>query len=259
MKEIKVFSESDIPYDVLEKFGIPKDAVEDFPENVMRRFLSGKSTPVMPVYYITERGERIRSFSRLVLTTTENGETDILFIPRWKTSELEDYNLIDRSKLLDGLVITADLPLKGFCYVQFNDTINQVISVPQEIIRHNLNILKNNSVITAQDMEIIQEGAPLMLQQDREEYNVTIGIDLREDYGIRFTKGDLQKWRADKNEEDLPKYSFGQNGCWASDMNGHLSYFREEDFTPEMTAEKERLTKANAANANVRQQMRMTP
>ena len=48
MNELK-FSESEIPYEELANFGLSQEMIDDFPESIMNKFLSGQRTPLLPI------------------------------------------------------------------------------------------------------------------------------------------------------------------------------------------------------------------
>ena len=48
MNELK-FSESEIPYEELANFGLSQEMIDDFPESIMNKFLSGQRTPLLPM------------------------------------------------------------------------------------------------------------------------------------------------------------------------------------------------------------------
>ena len=47
MAKVEKFSETDIPYGILEQFGMTEEMVEDLPLPVMNDLLAGKLTPVI--------------------------------------------------------------------------------------------------------------------------------------------------------------------------------------------------------------------
>ena len=109
MKANQNFQESQIPYAILAKFGLTKNMIDDMPQAVMSKFLDGKETPVLPVVYDNKRGERIRSYARLALTKLEDGKTDVVFIPQWKTSKLDSFDMLQQQ-----------VPVKGCRLVKVN-------------------------------------------------------------------------------------------------------------------------------------------
>lgn len=45
----RIFSMGDIPYDILQGYGISQEMIDDLPEDVLNDLLSGRRTPPMPV------------------------------------------------------------------------------------------------------------------------------------------------------------------------------------------------------------------
>ena len=249
MKKLQQFKESDIPYDILASYGLSKPMIEDLPQSILIRLLGGKETPVMPIIFETSRGERIRSNARVLLVKTEDGLTDVCFIPQWKASKLDDFNLLQQETLLNGDVAIANLPDKGRCYVQYDDNTNQVISVPEHIINRNISFFAKDFNLKDDDEAYLHDGKPLQFPDANKQDNITIGINLKEDKGIQVTKGDISQWRKEKRN-NVPKYNFGVNGCWICDDDGDLTYIENEQFTEELKAEEQRMKLCNSARAS---------
>jgi len=252
MKVIQHFGESEIPYAILAKYGLTKNMIDDMPQVVMSKFLNGKETPVLPVVYENKRGERIRSYARLTLAKLEDGKTDVIFIPQWKTSKLDAFNMLQQQALINGDVAIAELPEVGRCYIQYDDTTNQVISVPEDIINQNLMVYANRYRLNSDDESYLHQGKPLQFPDPKNKMNnVTIGINLKEDKGVQITKGDVEQWHREKNSTNLPKYNFGENGCWVADDDGDLEYVDNDHFTEDMKEEMQKMALRNATKANL--------
>lgn len=252
MKANQNFQESQIPYAILAKFGLTKNMIDDMPQAVMSKFLDGKETPVLPVVYDNKRGERIRSYARLALTKLEDGKTDVVFIPQWKTSKLDSFDMLQQQALVNGDVAITEMPNVGRCYIQYDDTTNQVFSVPEDIINQNLKIYAFRYDLNSDDEYYLHQGKPFQFPDANNKMNnVTIGINLKEDKGVQVTKGDVEQWHKEKNSSNLPKYNFGENGCWVADEDGELEYVDNEHFTEEMKEEMKKMALRNATKANL--------
>ena len=136
MPRLERFKEQEIPYEDLARFGLTQEMIDDLPQSVMTRLLSSRETPLLPLTTKTEDGESVVSYARLSLLRTKDGTVNVAFIPRWESNELNEYTAEQQKMLKEGMVMAKD-----GCYIQFDDTIQQVISVPTDIIRQNLNIL----------------------------------------------------------------------------------------------------------------------
>lgn len=55
---VNKFIEKQIPYQVLESFGLTKDMVNDLPMDVLSGILSGQRSPVLPIEVESPEGER---------------------------------------------------------------------------------------------------------------------------------------------------------------------------------------------------------
>lgn len=249
MKKLQKFEEGDIPYATFEQFGITKQMLDDLPLNIMNKILSGKETPLMTIIHTNDRNERIKSKARLVLVKTEDGLTDLCIIPQWKVSRLDqdEFNIEMQQQLLKGAVTTKTYPDKGLCYIQFDNVINQVVAVPADIIRNNIQVVANKHGLNKDDITHLAKGNLVSYQTKADEDYITIGINLRENIGVQITNGNADAWHEEKKVQKMPKYNFGQHGCWISDDDGELSYVDEANFTERIKKEQERMKIANAA------------
>ena len=221
MPRLERFKEQEIPYEDLARFGLTQEMIDDLPQSVMTRLLSSRETPLLPLTTKTEDGESVVSYARLSLLRTKDGTVNVAFIPRWESNELSEYTAEQQKMLKEGMVMAKD----GY-YIQFDDTIQQVISVPTDIIRQNLNILCTEVPIGRADYARLVNGEVVQLNGPQNPFS--IGIDLNDDMGIRISNGSRMAWKEETQVERLPKYNFGIYGCWMADDLGNLSYVPEE-------------------------------
>ena len=50
MANYERFTPQEIPYEILERFGLTREMIDDLPQNVMQRLLSARTTPVLPIF-----------------------------------------------------------------------------------------------------------------------------------------------------------------------------------------------------------------
>lgn len=251
MANFERFTEQEIPYGILERFGLTQEMIDDLPENVMNRFLSSRATPVLPIITENAEGQKVKSLSRISLVRLSDGSVDVCFIPQWVDEDLSTFTQEQQDKLKLGGVTTAMMPGKGRCFVQFDDTINQVMAVPVDIINQNISILTRSFGMDETDQETLQEGGVVEIKVSGQV--VSAGIDLNENTGVRIANGDIIAWQEDTKADRLPKYNFGAYGCWLADDDNVLSYVYENNFGPELLAEYERAQSANGAKAQMQQ------
>lgn len=248
---IERFTQKEIPYDILMKFGLSQIMIDDLPENVTKRFLSGRTTPVLPIVMENAEGETVQSHARISLVRLYDGTVDVCFAPQWVDEDLKAFTQEQQEKLKLGEVTLADMPGKGRCFVQFDDTINQVMAVPEGIIAQNISLLTRSFTISDDAKEQLQNGGIIELEIN---HNIlSVGIDLNEDTGIRVANGDMLSWQEDAKADRLPKYNFGIYGCWVADDENVLSYVAEDDYTDEINRELERAGGQRAAEEHLRQ------
>ena len=69
---------------------------------------------------------------------------------------------------------------------------------------------------------------------------ISIGIDLNSNTGIRFAAGNENVWKRE-SKRDWDKFNFGVFGCWMMGEDGSLDYVPEEQYTDEMWNEQKKL------------------
>lgn len=245
------FSKQEIPYGILQRFGLTQEMIDDLPENVMNRFLSSRATPVLPIVIENAEGKQVKSLARVSLVRLHDGSVDVCFAPQWVDEDLSAFTQEQQDKLKLGGVTTAEVEGKGYCFVQFDDTINQVMAVPVDIIKQNISILKRSFSLADDDEDILVNGGIIEIKVN--DVVASAGIDLNDGTGIRIANGGIIAWQEDSKTDRLPRYNFGLYGCWMADDDNILSYIAEDDFGPELIAEQERAQSAHAAQAQMNQ------
>lgn len=245
------FKQQEIPYKILKKFGLTQQMIDDLPENVTKRFLSGRTTPVLPILMENAEGKKIKSHARIYLVRLNDGSVDACFAPQWVDEDLKSFTQEQQDKLRLGQVTLADMPEKGRCYIQYDETISQVMAVPEGIIAQNISILTHNYNISDDEKEQLQNGGIVELEINNN--ILSVGIDLNDETCIRIANGNEMSWKEDAKADRLPKYNFGLYGCWIADDENVLSYIAEEDYSEEIIKELERKGSQRAAEEQLRQ------
>lgn len=245
------FTRQEIPYDVLQKFGLTQMMIDDLPENVTKRFLAGRTTPVLPIITENAEGETVQSHARISLVRLNDGNVDVCFAPQWVDEDLQAFNKEQQDKLILGEVIVTDMPGKGRCFIQYDDAISQVMAVPVELISQNISLLARSFTLSDDAREKLENGGIIELEINQN--ILSAGIDLNEITGIRVANGDIYTWQEDAKADRLPKYNFGIYGCWIADDENVLSYVAEDDFTDEINRELARKGSQQAAGERMRQ------
>ena len=83
MAKIEHFTAEEIPYEILAKFGLTHEMIDDLPQNVMLRLLSSRTTPVLPIITENAAGQLIQSFARISLVRLADDTIDVCFAPKW--------------------------------------------------------------------------------------------------------------------------------------------------------------------------------
>lgn len=243
-KEHFEFTEEEIPYSILEKFGLTQEMVEDLPDESYHDILRGLRSPVLPITVKGEDGTTVSARTRLRVVRDKDGAMDIVFYPRLKRCDLDRFSESEKLYLQRGQAIISGAPDGGAvkCFVQIDRDTNQVMYVPTPVIGRNLSRLADNYHLEAADIAFLQDGEPVVFTDNGE--LVTAGIDLTERTGIRIERGDSFKWNRDR-EPRMDRYNFGIYGCWIKNDAGDLDYVREEDFTEEILHAQQRAAERN--------------
>ena len=253
MDKIEIFKEQEIPYDILQQLGLTQEMMDDLPEHVKNRLLSGRTTPVMPVITENEDGELIRSMAQIALVRKMDRNVDVMLMPAWDAYDLSEFEEEEQRAVLAGRVTTADVAGKGRCYIQFDDSINQVMFVPVGIINKNISTLANTYGWHELDDIAMKDGDIVLVEVNNKTFSV--GIDLNAPTAIRIVHGNEMNWKEDIKAERMPSYSFGLYGCWISDDYGHMTYVAEEDYDETILNEQKRTAQQNVTASRF-QQMR---
>lgn len=239
MDKIKI-SENEIPYEELAGFGLTQEMIDDFPEKVMDKFLSGQRTPLLPIERADEDGVIHKDYARVRLVQTQEG-TKPVFLPLIAKNDLGDFSETQKASLRNGDVLRVVLRTNNsWNYVQLDEATNSIISVKADIIDQNLDILSGKLGLQEQQVKALQDGAVIGMETDGKE--LSVGIDLNEETGIRSMDCSKEEWLEQRNEgSKLEKYNFGIYGCWAKGDDGKLSYVPEDKYTDEMVRAQEDL------------------
>ena len=233
------FSDAEIPYKILHKFGLTQEMIGDLPTHALSQIAEGYRSPVLPIKFTDEQGNIYRSRTRFSLYRTEDNRVDVLFYPQQacldKFSE-ENRNKLQCDKAVIDTMTTADgKDIQAF--LQIDKGTQQVIYIPTPVIGRNLQVIAYEFHLSNAELNCLRNGNPLTILADDD--TITVGVDLNEPTGIRICAGDERKWSAEV-KKDWEKYNYGCFGCWTMDEEGNLDYTPEEAYTDEMWEEMRR-------------------
>ena len=254
--EEKQFSRQNYPLDILGEFGLSEEMIYDLPDFVHETIERGGKSPLLPICVEQPFGVT-RGYAKFSLIDTEDG-IDVLFYPKLTKANLDAFNEEQKTALLAGKVIVADVDdpyitqegvedtqrIKAF--VQLDKDTNGVIYAPTQAIGRNLNAVGNEYDLTGEDLQRFWEGGLVTVRETNDEGGdepVTIGVDLSTETGVIVVPGTAEQWE-NIVRRPMPKYSFGSDGCWVN-RDGRLSYVPENDFTKDIMDELESLAKKN--------------
>ena len=235
------FSDAEIPYKILHKFGLTQEMIGDLPTHALSQIAEGYRSPVLPIKFTDEQGNIYRSRTRFSLYRTEDNRVDVLFYPQLQQACLDKFSEENRNKLqCDKAVIDTMTTADGKdiqAFLQIDKGTQQVIYIPTPVIGRNLQVIAYEFHLSNAELNCLRNGNPLTILADDD--TITVGADLNEPTGIRICAGDERKWSAEV-KKDWEKYNYGCFGCWTMDEEGNLDYTPEEAYTDEMWEEMRR-------------------
>lgn len=252
----KRFHREDYPLDILAEFGLSEEMIYDLPDFVHETIEMGGKSPLLPITIQQPFGES-RLHAKFCLFETENG-MDVLFFPKLKSINLDQFAEHDKKLLLAGKVIVSDIEdrkdgadegeephiIKAF--VQIDKDTNDVLYTPTQIIGRNLSAIAGEYDLDGEQLQRFWKGELVTITETNVQgidEPITIGVDLFTDKGVIVIPGTAEHWE-NIVRRTMPEYSFGNDGCWVN-RHGQLQYVPDEEFTKEIYDVLNRNAKAN--------------
>lgn len=248
MKRTEIRDE-EIPYEVLQRFGLSQEMIEDLPQSVLSAIRDGHRSPVLPICYTCEDGTKEHDRARFsLLRDPDTGKVQVMFYPMQTRLTLDGFSEDEQTQLKSGTAIMGEKKTNDGhtvqVFYQIDEGTQQVLTVPTPVIGNNLQVLADYFGLSAAELNCLKNGEPLTITDDQEE--VTFGIDLNDPKGFRYCMGDVRKWR-EQASQVMDTYTFGIFGCWVKDADGNLDYVPEEAYTDEMWETQKRVGQNRAA------------
>lgn len=238
-----VLEDEEIPYEVLNRFGLSQEMIEDLPQNVLSGIRDGRRSPVLPICYTCEDGTQVHDRARFSLVRDEEAEkVRVMFYPKQNRVTLDMFSDAEQAKLREGKAIIGTMTTKDGrdvqAFIQLDADTLQVLSVPTPVIGNNLQVLAEHFQLSSAELTCLKNGEPLTIADESEE--VTFGIDLNASKGFRHCMGNAQKWK-EQASQGMGTYTFGIFGCWVKDDAGNLDYVPEDKYTEAMWEAQKRI------------------
>lgn len=235
MNQSQKFTEDEIPYNILERFGFTREMLEDMPDGIIKKLKNGHTTPMLPIRVTADNGDKILSAARMSLYRNDNGEVRIMFFPRLKKAELSRFSPQQQKSLNEGETIIGNMTMpdgkKAPAFFQIDHETNQLKSVPVAVLDNNIKFIAEELHLSQPEVNCIRNGK--LLAADYKDTQWTLGVSLNEASGVRVVAGDEQAWR-EEDKRDYGKFNFGLNGCWIANDEGGLDYVPEDEYTDEL-------------------------
>lgn len=252
----KRFHREDYPLDILSEFGLTEEMIYDLPDFVHETIEMGGKSPLLPITIQQPFGET-RLHAKFCLFETENG-MDVLFFPKLKSINLDQFAEHDKKLLLGGKVIVSDIedrkdgadegeePRIIKAFVQIDKDTNDVLYTPTQVIGRNLSAIAGEYDLDGEQLQRFWKGELVTITETNDQgidEPITIGVDLFTDKGVIVIPGTADLWE-NIVRRTMPEYSFGNDGCWVN-RHGQLQYVPDEEFTKEIYDVLNRNARAN--------------
>lgn len=140
------FNESQIPYSLLEHYGLTEQMITDLPTDIMTDILNGRRSPVLPVTIEDADGNQISSRTRFSLIPQEDGQLDVMFYPQLQREAIDRFSPENQERLLSGHAVQDNYERASgetiSAFLQLDNGTKQVMIVPTEVIGRNLDLLQ---------------------------------------------------------------------------------------------------------------------
>ena len=230
-----LFEEGEMPYEILNRYGLSQEMIDDLPVDVLNDLLNGMRSPVLPVKMALPNGEVIKDRVRFSLKRMESGSVDVVFYPILEKTKF-NYMESQMEKLATNRAFrgyrNAEEEHQGKeYYIQLDAETRHVLSVPVLVLERNLQLLRDKYHLIQSEINTLKNGEVLTIFP--EDTPITIGVDLNSRTGIRLSEGNVENWYLNSKRE-WEKYTFGAFGCWVMSDDGSLDYISEDDYTEEI-------------------------
>ena len=136
------FPEEEVPYGILEQFGLTREMIGDLPGECAASHPFGAAVhPILPIRVDDSEGNTIHAWTRFSLVRREDGTADVLFYPVLVESRLERFSEEQKQRLIEGKAVIA--PMQG-------DSDNPRAGFPPDRFRHEANPLRTHTRHRAQ-------------------------------------------------------------------------------------------------------------
>lgn len=219
-----VFLAEEMPYKALEKIGINKADILNFPRPLIEPLFSGQVTPLLMATIKNAKGEQVDVPLKLQLVRDTEGAAKVIAYPVRKEI-LNDHNFskLELEKLAQGDVVRKEIKdndKRTLRYFQLDNETKSIIK--KDAAQLNLSdrvkeIEKLGSIeLGLNQKKAIFEGKPVEIQTG--DTKVTVGVDLKQPSGFNNLKGDLKEWQ-DRQAAEYDRLTPGFMGYVKTEAN----------------------------------------
>lgn len=113
---MKKFTENEIPYEDFERMGFSQEMIDDLPETIMNRLLSGEKTPLLSSSKNDSKDNPMKA--TIWMSREENGVVTGFYRPYDNVRDYSDFSKKQQKTLLSGGVVLTELKGQPSSYYQ---------------------------------------------------------------------------------------------------------------------------------------------
>ena len=104
---MRKFTENEIPYEDFERMGFSQEMIDDLPEAIMNRLLSGEKTPLLVSSKNDSKDNPMKA--TIWMSREENGVVTGFYRPYDNVRDYSDFSKSQQKTLLSGGVVLTEL------------------------------------------------------------------------------------------------------------------------------------------------------
>lgn len=220
MNAVNIIKANEIPVDQLLKVGLDEKMLFGLHPKELERMMHGRLSPLFAELSAKDKAGKSVSFSgKIRFVRGADGHVDMMVYPARKRLENE-YNLkaedFERLKKGEPVLVTLEMDKgKQKYFLQCDLQTNVVMSMRQDDLR--IPNAVGDIILGDEQQQRYKEGKPIVLEKD--DTQVTVGVDLDDPTGCRVLRGDLQQWQKNRLIE-WDRRTPDAYGYWQTSENG---------------------------------------
>lgn len=126
---MRKFTENEIPYEDFERMGFSQEMIDDLPEAIMNRLLSGEKTPLLSSSKNDSNDNPMKA--TIWMSREENGVVTGFYRPYDNVRDYSDFSKSQQKTLLSGGVVLTELKGQPSSFYQMDEDLSQKVQYLQ--------------------------------------------------------------------------------------------------------------------------------